>query len=220
MNLERTLFWIATVSCVALLVRTLPSWRQQRRGAGWVVVGTAILMLGGTTEVFLPAYAGALAGTLWAVFIVLPSLLIRALLRHALGQRYAQAERMANFVRWLHPADGWRETPKTLPCAGPLPRRASATAPLICSMASWTVQASRPRWPSRRAFISYRMEGRWDEMLAWTEGMSHNGQPTLVNDGKGMKRDQGGGCQTGYPRPRPKRSAYAGACPRRNRTLG
>lgn len=88
-------------------MRTVPMLRWQRRGGEWMVVGAAILVAG-VAAALLPAHAGALAGTFWAVFIVLPSLLIRALLRHALRQRYAK--RVAHVVRWLHPADGWRET--------------------------------------------------------------------------------------------------------------
>ncbi len=183
-------------SCVALLVRTLPLLRQQRRGAGWMVVGAAILAAGGAAEVFLPVYAGVLAGTLWAVFIVLPSLLIRALLRHALGQRYAQAERIANVVRWLHPADGWRESPElyralALAQAGQRARAADLFHGLM----------DRPSVPAQMADTArvylYRMESRWDELLAWTEGASPGGQPTLVDGGMGAERDRGEGVGQG-----------------------
>ena len=196
MNLDRTFFWIAMASSVALLVRTMPLLRQQRRGVGWVVVGAVILVVGGAAEVFLPAYAGALVGAFWAVLVVLPSLLIRALLRAALGQRYAQAERIAKVVRWLHPADGWRETPElyralALAQAGQRDRAADLFHGLM----------DRPGIPAQVAATArvylYRMEGRWDEMLAWTEGISPGGQPTLVTDGEGIKRDGGEGVGQG-----------------------
>ncbi len=209
MNLDRTLFWIAMISCAALLARTLPPWRQQRRGAGWVVVGAAILVVGGAAEIFFPAYAGVLVGTLWAVFIVLPSLLIRALLRHALGQRYARAERFARVVRWLHPADGWRETPAlyhalSLAQEGQRERAADLFMGLM----------QRPDIPPQVAETArvylYRMQGRWEELLAWTEG-----SPAIPGTGERMQSE--GGCQTGCLGPGPQRAAHAGARPRRNR---
>ena len=110
MNLENIFFWMAVLSCAALLVRCVPLLRQGR-ALGWAIVGAAILTVCGAGMVFFPGHVGAVAGTLWFALIALPSLLIRAVLRHALGQRYLQAERVARLVRWLHPADGWREMP-------------------------------------------------------------------------------------------------------------
>ena len=183
------LFWLATASCVVLVARTLPSLRQGR-GGGWVFVAVVILVVGGAAEAFFPAYAGVLAGTLWLVLIVLPSLLIRAVLRHALGQRYAQAERLAKLVRCLHPGDGWRETPELY--------RALALA-----QGDQREQAAdlfhglmdRPGIPTQVAVTArvylYRMEGRWEELLGWT-GYPLNERGTRSKEGEGVE-DKGKG---------------------------
>ena len=94
MNLENTLFWIAVLSCAALLARGVPLLRRGL-GWGWMVVGTAILIVGGVGMAWFPLHVGAVVGILWFVLIALPSLLIHAALRNALGQRYPQAERLA-----------------------------------------------------------------------------------------------------------------------------
>ncbi len=178
MNLDRTLFWLAILSGAALLARTLPTLRAQRRGAGWVVVGAAILLAGGLAEILLPTHAGALVGTLWAVFLVLPSLLVRAILRHALGQRYQQAGRLAGLVRWLHPADGWRETPELYRA---LAMAQAGHRDLAADL--FNNLMTRPGVPAQVAATArvylYRMEGRWDELLAWTEGA---GRDPLARD--------------------------------------
>ncbi len=186
MNLDHSLFWIAMISCAALLARTVPPWRQQRRGAGWIVVGAAILLIGGAAEIFIPLHAGVLVGTLWTVFIVLPSLIIRAVLRQALGQRYARAERLARVVCWLHPADGWRETPAlyhalSLAQEGQRERAADLFMGLM----------QRPNIPPQVAAMArvylYRMEGRWEELLAWTEDLCA-GQGTVAKAREGVKK--------------------------------
>jgi rhomboid protease GluP len=58
-----------------------------------------------------PKVAGYVAGSLWTLFILVPSLAARNATRASLRQDYRRAERFANLVRWLHPADGWRQQP-------------------------------------------------------------------------------------------------------------
>lgn len=44
----------------------------------------------------------------------------------------------------------------------------------------------------------YRMEGRWEELLTWIEGLSPSGQPTVANNGEGIKKKvQGNGVTQG-----------------------
>ena len=195
MNFDRTLFWIAMLSSAALLVRTLLMRRQRQQVAGWMVVGAAILAVGGVAELCFPADAGVLAGTLWVLFIALPSILFRVVLRHALGQRYARAERAAKLARWLHPADGWRETPAlyralALAQAGQRDRAADLFNGLM-DRAATSVQIA----VTARVYL-YRMQGRWDELVAWTEGATRE-QATPVTEGKGMEQGRGEGIKPG-----------------------
>jgi rhomboid protease GluP len=179
MDIDGAFFLLAMVACVATLVRIAPALRQGRRGGSWAAVAALILGVGVLALIFVPDHAGALAGTIWAVFVVVPSILHRAGSRYALGARYKKAELCARIGSWLHPATGWRALPVfyralALAQAGQRDRAALLFHGLM----------DRPGAPNQIAaparMYLWQIEGQWDELLAWMEG-GFDGQATLAS---------------------------------------
>ncbi len=61
-----------------------------------------------------PDLAGWIGGLLWSIFFVAPLAASRQVNQFFFQERYAEAFRLARFVCYLHPADGWREQVKLL----------------------------------------------------------------------------------------------------------
>ncbi|MFP4007508.1 MAG: rhomboid family intramembrane serine protease [Spirulinaceae cyanobacterium] len=95
-------FW----SCVSLGLRTCdrPNWKRLKDwpGVSLSIATIALLLLG-----FVPRWSGVLSLMLWGVTIILP-LWGWQQLNHAIAQyNYDRALKLAQFLPWLHPGDGW-----------------------------------------------------------------------------------------------------------------
>jgi rhomboid protease GluP len=166
MDIDTVFFWLAVVSSGVLFVRMTPHLRTGR-GLGWALAAAAILAVAGLGALFFPARAGTVAGSLWAIFILAPTLLTRAVARNALAQRYTRAQRLSLVIALLHPADGWRESAEfyralALSQAGHRQAAVAALGALI----------SRPRAAvsvvrNARAHL-FRLRDDWEGLLEWT----------------------------------------------------
>jgi rhomboid protease GluP len=112
MNLNQLLVWMVGLSCGIFLFQTLRVSKAQARG--WVVVCAAILAITGVLLYLKPDQAGLIGGLLWLMFFVAPLVASQQVNQFFFQERYAEAGRLARFVCWLHPADGWREQAKLL----------------------------------------------------------------------------------------------------------
>ena len=154
-------FWLVVALCLTGMVVT---WtRVQSTGRGWLVVYLGILLLaitGWLLEQGLIIYAAA---ALWFLLILIPAWIGKLYGRRFMQQDYAGARRLAQIIRWLHPADGWIEMPQIIHALelaqkGEL---AAASETLdgfqdVKSMAGLTAMMNL-----------YRITSRWEELLAW-----------------------------------------------------
>lgn len=108
MDINNLLLWIVCLSCVSTTLYAVRT--SARNNLGWIFVAVFILLVTAIFSYLIPAIGGLVGGCLWLILIVLPSIASRKVNQLAAQQRYSQASRVARFVSWLHPADGWRET--------------------------------------------------------------------------------------------------------------
>ena len=154
-------FWLVVSSCLAGMMAT---WTRVRlAGRGWLVVYLAILLLSVTGWLLEQAAIIYAAAALWFVLVLLPGWIGSRYNRHFMQQDYVRARRLAEIIRWLHPADGWRDLPKIIH-ALELAQKGDLKA------ASETLN----RFQEVKSIIGfaaiinlYRITNRWDELLAW-----------------------------------------------------
>ncbi|HYT60153.1 MAG TPA: rhomboid family intramembrane serine protease [Haliangiales bacterium] len=163
MEFDTILFWFVCVSCVSALLRALIN--RSVLDAGWVVVCLLILAMtvaGGWWN-FRPAiYAG---GVFWAVLVLVPALLARLHLRLFLQQRYRAARKLAQIVRRLHPAGGWREQPEILRAL-----ELAQAGDLESGVEILRRHQSAQGLGAAAAIANlYRLTNQWEEFIAWQE---------------------------------------------------
>ncbi len=107
MTLDLIVIQIVAISCIAILLRS-------RKNQGWAIVATGILgvlTFGFVTKAAWTAWVG---GGLWMAGILLPVQCMAQIARLRSQEKYTQARWVAQFVRILHPGDGWWTYPTTL----------------------------------------------------------------------------------------------------------
>ncbi|PSO85201.1 MAG: rhomboid family intramembrane serine protease [Cyanobacteria bacterium QS_5_48_63] len=159
MNFNTLLIWIVCLSCIPLLLSAALS----RRNQGWIVVSGSILVIAAVMSLLSYGVAGWVSGSLWLIFLLLPLVGWKRVNRLINQERYRKARRLAAYLRWLHPADGWLEQPQFLRALEMGQRGEIAEAFHI--LQSYQTQNTSM---GRSAIASlYRMEARWEELLAW-----------------------------------------------------
>jgi rhomboid protease GluP len=157
MTFNILLIQIVFFSCVFSLIRS------PRLPKGWLVVSGLILALLMTTFVLVPEWAGWISGGIWALFVVVPLLGFAHVTQLCYQERYGQARRWAEGVRWLHPADGWVEYPGLLRGLELAQQGKLEQAKQVLQRYG-TLTSSTGR--VALAYL-YRMGARWDELLTW-----------------------------------------------------
>src|SRR5438874_5831771 len=110
MDYNTIVFWFVCFSCATGLVVTLK--RGRAAGVGWPVLFLVILLTGIAGWLIGQNILIYGAGVMWLVLVLLPGLLGTLYYRRFLQQDYATARRLALCIKWLHPADGWRQQPE------------------------------------------------------------------------------------------------------------
>jgi rhomboid protease GluP len=159
MNLNHLIIWTVCLSCGLTIVRTVGS--SDRRG--WMVVSTAILMAIAAMLYFAPQWASLVGGVLWLILLVLPGSLMHWTIRLVYQQRYHQARKLSEIVRWLHPADGLALYPKLLRSLEMAQSGNMEAARAILDQHQ-DIETPHGRYAT---FMLYRMDSQWYELLAW-----------------------------------------------------
>jgi rhomboid protease GluP len=132
---------------------------------GWSVVSGGILAIALFLTSVSPALATWICAGLWAILIVWPLMGFARVNKLASQQRYPEARRLAERLRWLHPADGWLEQPQVLR-ALELGQRGEMEA--ARSLLQQYVNELTP-FGRNAAALQYVMEARWPELRFWVE---------------------------------------------------
>ena len=159
-DLNYVLLWFVGAACLLMCYRALCARRN-----GWVVAALGAAAATGVSFALWPDCGGYVGGGALAVLVVIPLFGYRFLVRLVLQQRYGAAWRLASALRWLHPADGWRELPQILRAL------ASGEPATIAEMATrlGRSRASRTGIGRLGAVLLYRVNNQWAELRGWIE---------------------------------------------------
>ncbi|MDY6940924.1 MAG: rhomboid family intramembrane serine protease [Cyanobacteriota bacterium] len=161
MNLNQLLLWMVCLSSAALLARSSRSPQETARG--WSIVSIAILAIAGLTFYWVPAWAGWISGSLWALLVIVPIVGLRRSNRLCFGERYDRASQWAKVLAWLHPTDGWVERVELLRAKATAQRGDFATAHQILER-----YRTLPTRIGRSATAAgYAIEANWNALLDW-----------------------------------------------------
>jgi len=177
MNLNDLLLWFVSVSCISILLRASRSLTDRNRG--WA--GLSGLLLGITALAFyrIPSQAGLIGGSIWFVLILLPMVGNRWVNGLIYQERYGAASRLAGVLGWLHPMDGWREYPKLLSAIA-LAQRGKLEEGIALLQ---RYQSSSTSMGQLATVFCYRLEGRWEDLLAWVQ---HHRLTTVAGVDQGL----------------------------------
>ena len=163
MDINNLLIWIVCLSCVTTTISAFRSSFHHNRG--WIFVSIFIFVVTAVTSYLIPNLGGLVGGCFWVIFILIPNILNRKVSQLVAQQRYHQASKLAQFVSWLHPADGLREKPQILHALDLGQQGAIAEALTILKRYETT---STPT--GRFAIVTlYQIDARWEELLLWIQ---------------------------------------------------
>jgi len=109
MDWNPLLMWISGGSAAVTLIRLI---KAPSRQWGWVVVCLFVLAVLGAMYLINPDVAGYTGGVLWGMLILLPSILYRRTINYSTAMQYDRAANVFAIARWLHPFDGWWQSPR------------------------------------------------------------------------------------------------------------
>ena len=154
MTLDLIIVQIVAISCIAILLRS-------RNNPGWSLIAAGILGLLTLGVVTKAAWTAPICGGLWLVGVLLPIQCMAQITRLRSQEKYTQARWIAQFVRILHPGDGWWSYPQNL--------KALARAKeghLDSAIAILTPMMSSKTYDGRLAIASvYGMQAKWEDYL-------------------------------------------------------
>lgn len=161
MNIDNLILWIVFISCGVLLMQTIRTGDRK----GWTIVASAILVVTVLSLYFARSWASLIGGSLWFIFILLPNILMQWTNRLVYQQRYLKARKIAEFARWLHPTDGFKDYPKLLHSLEMARKGNIEYAREILS------HYQDIRTPSGRyaTMMLYKMDCQWDALLRWIQ---------------------------------------------------
>lgn len=107
MSLEIVILQIVAISCLAILFRS-------RQNLGWSLVASSILLIMAIGWFTKAKWTAWLVAGLWTVGIGLPIVGMSQIVKLVAQEKYDQARRIAQWVRILHPGDGWWHYPQIL----------------------------------------------------------------------------------------------------------
>ena len=163
MDFGTILFWSICLSCLPALFRGMI--RPGSIGRGWIVVYLVVLTItatGAWQQSDLSVYAG---GALWTSLVLVPAILSHVYVRSVLQQRFGLAQRVAQVMRALHPADGWREQPQIARALKLAHQdKLAAAIELLQHHRNANGQAALTAVANL-----HRLTNQWEEFLAWRQ---------------------------------------------------
>ncbi|EKQ70062.1 putative membrane protein [Leptolyngbyaceae cyanobacterium JSC-12] len=155
------LFLIQLVLFTALFMLV----QATRLPRGWLVAIGIVLLVLMSGFLIAPEWAGLVSGSVWALLILCPMVGIARVNRLVTQERYRQASYLANWLKWLHPADGFWEYPQLLKGLNLAKHgRLGEAKQILCRYQTDSTPTGR-----MAKVTLYRMEARWEELLKWIQ---------------------------------------------------
>jgi rhomboid protease GluP len=162
-DLNHILLFIAIASPLIVLVQL----RATDRKRGWRFVSAVVLLATLVSWLLLPALAGYLGGGFWLAFLLLPAIGLRRAADLVAQQRYAEAWRVINLARYLHPTAEVREEAQLLR-ALELGQRGGIES----AIALLSAIRSDSTAPGRQATAQiFRLRSDWNGLLTWCRAL-------------------------------------------------
>lgn len=139
--------------------------QANRLPRGWLVVTGILFTTLAIGFLTVPDVAGYISGGLWIVLYFVPLLGFGRVNRLVSQERYQTARRLASWLKWLHPADGYMEYPQLLRGLelGQQGKLEEAKQ-LISRYQTNTTSTGR-----MSTVMIYRMGAQWEELVRWVE---------------------------------------------------
>ncbi len=163
MDWNTLLLWIAGSSALTTLFTAA---RASPKSKGWIGVGVALGAIGGAAYSVAPNAAGYVAGGLWAMFILAPSLLQRSVRQATLRQNYRRASTYSVIAGILHPFDGLPQQARFLRAIAMAERGDLAAA--SATLADLEAHGS-PHIARAAAIHLRRINHDWAGVIAWVQ---------------------------------------------------
>ena len=107
MNFNYLLIWIVCLSCFIFIIRVARF--SFSNNYGWIIICSLILAITLILLYLVPTNTGLISAILWLIFLVLPLIGFTKVNKLVYQQNYYKASKLAAYLRWLHPFDGWFE---------------------------------------------------------------------------------------------------------------
>jgi rhomboid protease GluP len=159
MNIHQIAIWVIYLSCGLIIVGAIEVGDRK----GWLAIAVMILLVTTALLYFAPKLASLVGGALWLILLILPSWLLRSVNRLVYQQKYGRARRLAEILRFLHPADGLGLYPKLL-------RSLEIAQSGNMEVAKESLGKYQEIKTAQGRYVTialYKMDGQWEELLAW-----------------------------------------------------
>jgi rhomboid protease GluP len=113
MSLNYVFTWLITFYCL-LVVGNIVRTGSVKESPGWLSVNIFILIVTWGGQMLFPDFNGFIAGAIWLLLVLVPSLGVSHVNRLLLVKNYAKARDLVRILWVLHPFDGWREWPELI----------------------------------------------------------------------------------------------------------
>ncbi len=147
-------------------------------GRGWAALHALIVL--GCWETWsshrdLPLF---LTFATWVVFGLIPGFIARVYNQQMVRQHYSAARRLARWIAWLHPADGWRQQASIIHALELAHEGDTTTA--LAMLEKLRTSDSPIGWLAKVHL--YRITNQWEEVLKWHQADSRrlNQMQTLI----------------------------------------
>ena len=161
MDINYLLIWMICIASIISLGRVIFLWGANNRG--WIMVCCLILGLTLGISSLNTTAAVFIGGLLWGVLWFIPMMGFSYVKKLVYQERYQEAHKVASYLRWLHPADGWIEQTELLLALemGHNGKVAEAKQ-IIKRCQNTTTNIAR-----RARTLRYLMGADWDKYLDW-----------------------------------------------------
>lgn len=174
LDLNHILLFIALASPVVLLWRLVRLHRT--RPAGWTAAAIIVLLGSGISWLLAPSIAGYIAGGIWALLLLVPSLAERKIAVLLVEKRYRPARRLALVRRMLHP---WNDSPQLPSLLRVLELARDGQLPVALDRLA--IQRSETTSSGRGAIaITYALTENWPGLVEWCRrDLAVTNEPTV-----------------------------------------
>jgi rhomboid protease GluP len=175
MDFNSFIAWLVIFSCFIITIRIIKV-SGLKTNLGWLFICQIIVFITVISRYLFPQISGLISLILWFTLIIIPLLGFSKINQLVEQENYQKARQLAEYLRYLHPADGWLEQPEFL-----------LSLELGQQGKIEEAKAIIERYPAKNTMgrqakaLLYLMEADWFGFLTWID--QEIPEKVLFNDG-------------------------------------